>query len=92
LLSFDRGLLPSVGAPWASGGPACAIVPGHIRLARHETGPWARSWTVGRARGLARHGPLQYWAGLGTARLRAGQGRPVLGLGQAARMAIYICC
>ena len=54
--------------PWASGGPACAIVPGSSGLARHETGPWARAWAVGRARGLARHGPVGYWAGLDTAR------------------------
>ena len=41
-------------------------------LARHERGPWARAWAVGAARGLARHGPLGYRAGLGTAREKAG--------------------
>ena len=74
---------------WASGGPAWAAVPGSSGLARHETGLRARAWAVGRARGLARHGPTLYWAGPGTARLRAGQAGLVLGPGRAARMAIY---
>ncbi|KAG2563399.1 hypothetical protein PVAP13_8KG324306 [Panicum virgatum] len=55
-----------------------------LKKAKH-----ARAWAAGRARGLAQHSPLRYWAGLGTARIRAGQGGPMLGLGQAARMAIY---
>ena len=74
---------------WASGGPAWAAVPGSSGLARHETGPRARAWAAGRARGLAWHGPTLYWAGPGTARLRAGQAGLVLGPGRAARMAIY---
>ena len=43
---------------WASGGPVSTIVPGSSGLARHETGPRARAWAAGRARGLARHGPV----------------------------------
>ena len=74
---------------WASGGLACDVVPGSIRLARHEPGPRARAWAAGRARGLARHGPLRYWAGLDTARLRTGQPGLRPGPGRAARMAIY---
>ena len=42
---------------WASGGPVGTIVPGSSGLAWHETGPRARAWAAGRARGLARHGP-----------------------------------
>ena len=42
---------------WASGGPVSTIVPGSSGLARDETGPQARAWAAGRARGLARHGP-----------------------------------
>jgi len=76
---------------WASGGPVSTIVPGSSGLARHETGPRARAWAAGRARGLARHGPTWDWAGLGMARLRAGQAGLVLGPGRAARIAIYIC-
>ena len=49
---------------WASGSPVGTIVPGSSGLARHETGPRARAWAAGRARGLARHGPTLYWAGL----------------------------
>ena len=74
---------------WASGGPAWAAVPGSSGLAWHETGPRARAWAASRARGLARHGPTLYWAGPGTARLRAGQAGFVLGPGRVARMAIY---
>ena len=37
-------------------------------LARHKTGPWARAWAVGGARGLTRHGPLRNRAGPGQAR------------------------
>ena len=74
---------------WASGGPAWAAVPSSSGLARHETGPRARGWAAGRARGLARHDLTLYWAGPGAARLRAGQAGLVLGPGWAARMAMY---
>jgi len=42
---------------WASGGPTWAVVPGSSGLARYETGPRARAWAAGRARGLAPHDP-----------------------------------
>ena len=64
---------------WVLGGPAWAAVPGSSGLARHETGPRARAWAAGRARELAWYGPTLYWAGPGTARLRAGQAGLVLG-------------
>ena len=66
---------------WASGGPAWAAVPGSSGLARHETGPRARAWAAGRARGLARHGPTLYWAGPGTAKSGPGRARARAGPG-----------
>ena len=57
--------------------------------AEHLQEQVARAWAVSRARGLTRPGPVQYRAGLGTARERVGQGGPVPRPGRAARMAIY---
>ena len=42
---------------WASDDPVWVVVAGSSGLARHETGPRARAWAVGRVRGLARHDP-----------------------------------
>jgi hypothetical protein len=41
---------------------------GYFRLARHEIGPWARTWAVTAARGLPRHGTMGCRTGLGTTR------------------------